>query len=326
VGRRFFRAFALGSVSVACWIVACGIDESGLSTGDASVGPDASDDVVVDVVLDVPVVDNYVPPPCTDPDATIDASCLGKPVPLGWIPVGIQEGVTTTCPGDGGDFTTEPYVEDPQLAPNACVCTGCAASGDWTCDYQLSAGSTCTSTTMDASASFCWSISHGSISAVATRSGSPTCGGGQQIGNGDAMATPVTTCVPTRCQSDYCSLGGQGYSLCVLNSQVSDGGCPADFPNSKVVGVSTVLGCAGCQTCGLANADAGCSAGFTAYSGANCDNTALGSGTSDGTCLMVNYASVYFDAAPPPVPNCGPSTGVTGGAAALVGPLTICCP
>jgi hypothetical protein len=230
---------------------------------------------------------------------------------------------STTCPSP--DFTTEQYVTDPQIAPGACTCSGCTATGAWSCSYTMKAGQTCTQDTFTADASACWQINHGSISLTSTRSGTPMCSGGQQISGLDASATPVTACVPA-CKSDYCGLAAQGYQLCILNSNVSDGGCPTDFPNARVVGVSTVAACDQCQTCGLQNADAGCRADFTAYNGGSCSGTVAGSGTANGSCNGINFGAVYLDAGPTPEPNCGSVTGVTGGSAALVGPLTICCP
>jgi hypothetical protein len=170
VRKRLAAVAALGTISVGSWFVACGIDEAGLDTGDASLVPD----VPVDQVI--PEVNPEANPPpltCQEAGTALDASCLGNPVPTGWQPIAVQVGVVASC-GDGG-FVSTPLVTDPQLA-GACQCTGCSATGNWTCAATLKAGNTCTQDTFDASASGCWMINHSSLSETVTRLGNPQCG------------------------------------------------------------------------------------------------------------------------------------------------------
>jgi hypothetical protein len=62
----------------------------------------------------------------------------------------------------------------------------------------------------------------------------------------------------------------------------------------------------------------------TAYSNTNC--TGQNEGTTT-TCTDVGqvYGSIFYDAGPVPVPNCGSPAVTTNGKAALDQPSTICC-
>ena len=311
------------------WFAACGIDELGTMPGTDSSVPD---DVVYPDLGVKEVNPEANPPPlsCAEAGTPLDASCLGKPVPTGWQPIAIQVGTSASC-GDAG-FASTPLLTSPQLPSGACQCSGCSASGGWTCGASIRAGSvnnvTCTAETFDAGASACWgNVAHSSYGAFLTRGGNPQCGGGQQIGFEDASATAVTACTPQSCDTDFCAMGNQGFKLCIYNASVSDGGCPSDFPAGRVVGPSFTVQCASCQQCALANADAGCTGSVTAFPQQNCTGTAQGTSSTD-TCADISpaiYASIFYDAGPVPVPNCGPTNGITTGKVGLDQPSTICC-
>jgi hypothetical protein len=316
---------------------ACGIDESGLLS-DASSPTDATTmtDALSDARADVVMYDNYVPPPCTTPDASLDASCLGPALPAGWEPFAMElDASAITCPGgDGGDFMEVDYTTNPQVIGNSCVCMGCSTStSSWDCSGTLSAGGIvpCTSQTQPVGDTpYCWSTTHASFSGTVSRTGSAVCGANNYYST-TAVATNVAGCAPTRCQSDFCGLAGQGFKLCARNSSVTDGGCPASLPVSYVVGQNPHATCNACPTCSIANADAACSATLTPYSG-NGGPCEAGAGTTvnaDGTCNttgMTFFNSVLYDPGAVPVPDCEPSgpTNV-GGTGTLDAPLTVCC-
>lgn len=314
----------MGTITLAAWFAACGIDESGtLDTNDGSIGPD----VIVDQV--VKEVNPEANPPtlsCAEAGTPLDASCLGKPVPDGWQPIAIQAGANAGC-GDGG-FTFTPLETDPQLAPGACTCSGCSATANWTCGASIKVGQVgntdCLAETYDASASACIATAHSSMGLYLTRYGNPSCSGGQLTGSQDASTTPITACTPQSCDTDFCAMGNRGFKLCIYNASVSDGGCPSDFPAGRLVGPSASVTCDSCQQCGLANPDAGCAGSITAFSNNNC------TGNNQGTtvaCTDVGqvYNSVFYDAGAAPVPSCGGPGGPTSGKATLDQPTTICC-
>jgi len=312
----------LGSISLGAWLAACGLDEIGsLDGNDASLNDVQYADTPV---KEVNPEANPPPLTCQEAGTPLDASCLGKPVPTGWQPIAVQVGANLSC-GDGG-FVSTPLLTSPVLPAGACNCTGCGATGQWSCGATLWAGSTCTQDKFDASASACWVIDHSSLSETLTRTGNPICGGGQQTGFQDAQATAITTCTPQSCDTDFCALGNQGYTLCIYNSAVTDGGCPTDFPAGRVVGPSTSVSCALCQQCALTNADAGCTGTATGYANNDCTGGVVTVATNNGQCQNPsgNFASVFYDAGVP-VANCGPATGPNTGKVALDQPSTICC-
>jgi hypothetical protein len=313
----------------------CGLEETGLA------GPDGStNDVILpqddgggqDVVIDT-YVDNYVPPPCTDPDASLDASCLGVAVPTGWIPVGYQLGAADgSCPSNG-DFNEKPYVSDPVVTTGVtCNCTGCALSGGWTCSGTVSAGPGCVgeSTSVGGTTS-CWNPSspHISFKGTLTRGGTPSCAGGTQTGTQAATTTSSNACIPTKCQSDFCGLAAHGYDLCIMNTTESDGGCPSPFSTSHVVAQSATTICDSCQQCAIGNADAGCSAALTAYPYTDCDGGSVATGNADNACHDTNPSDPTWNSLlyqpTVPTPQCGPTTNTQTGTAVLNSPFTICC-
>jgi hypothetical protein len=315
----------VGTITLGAWFAACGIDENGtMPSVDGSVADQDLDVVYAD--LGVKEVNPEANPPvltCLEAGTPLDASCLGNTVPTGWQPIAIQAGVTVGC-GDAG-FTATPLVTDPQVPTGACNCTGCTATGTWSCSATLAAGSTCTAETNTPNGSSCWAVSHNSYGMTLTRNGNPTCDGGQQIGNQDASSTAISTCTPTSCESDFCGLGNQGFKLCIWNPNVTDGGCPSQFPAGRVVGTKADVACAVCQQCGLANANAQCTASLTAYQNSDCSGNVEGTTTSQTCQNSAGFQGLYYDAGPVPSPNCGAPTGPQTGKATLEQPSTICC-
>jgi hypothetical protein len=323
VGRRFAALAVVGTISLGAWFAACGIDENGtLDTSDGSIQPD----VIVDqIVKEANPEANPPPLTCLEAGTSLDASCLGKPVPAGWQPIAIQVGASVGC-GDAG-FVSVPLIQNPQLEAGTCQCSGCIPFGTWTCNAQIKAGTGCTADTYDASASVCWDDSHATYGVYLTKSGSPQCPAATQGGTRDAGSTPVTTCTPQTCDTDFCGMGNSGYKLCIYNANQSDGGCPTDFPASHLVGPSATVTCDTCQACALSGVSAPCTGSVTAYPNTGCTGTAQQT-TSSGTCGDLGagtFQSIFYDAGPVPVPNCGATNGVATGKVALDQPSTICC-
>ncbi len=313
-------------------LAACGIDESGLLSGDSGADVTTGDVNVGDGGggKDVVPVDNYVPPACTDPDASLDASCLGTTLPAGWVPFAMQvDASTVTCPGDGGDFAEVTYSTNPVIQGNNCVCTGCGTLSGWSCAGDLFAGPTCSEADAAVAATpYCWQVNHVFYGASVARTGTATCSPSTYFAQ-SASATSVAGCAPTRCQSDFCGLATQGFKLCARNDTVTDGGCPAGLPVSYIVGQNPSANCNACPTCSVANPNAACHALLTTFSSTDCDGGKLTQEVADGGCDMANginaFGSMLYQP-DVPVPQCTPSgpTNV-GGNPTLAGPLTVCC-
>lgn len=295
--------------------------------GDASV---SDSPVIDDVVFDTFRETQPPPPPlsCEEAGTPLDASCLGFDVPDGgWQPIGFQTGIV----GCGaGVYSTQTVLGNAGLAAGACSCAPCSTLGSWSCSVGLGEGTDCPVTNTNATfQNFCTDTQHSSFSEVLTRSGTPTCTGGQENGNQQADASQVTMCFPQSCSDDYCGLANLGFKLCIYNPNVTDGGCPTSFQvSSQIVGQAPVVECGLCSACQLANADAGCTGTVTAYDEAGCTGDALDASSTSDACLdlsPVQYNSLYFDAGPLPVPSCPTPPNVTTGNVVLNAPWTICC-
>jgi len=245
-------------------------------------------------------------------------------VPDGWIAVGVKQVDNVTCPGQSGDYVVKQYVTNPTLESDSCQCGGCAATGSWSCGGQVYTGPTCgLSTTVNGAG--CTAIIGYHYGATIQRTGNGSCTAAQQTGTGDASASPLGACIPQTNQADFCGLAAQGFNLCILNTSVTDGGCPSGFSNATVAGVQALAACTGCS-CTFANADAGCTGTVSAYANNTCDDGGwLGTQAADGGCINTSgLGSMYFAPDSVPTPSCAPSTA--GGEAVLAGALTICCP
>jgi hypothetical protein len=315
VDGRAIVVGALAAIGLPC--AACSIDENGL-LGDASVDEVAVDAPIGDAGGDVG--DGAVG--CT----TIDASCIGVPIPIGWQPFAMQvDASTVTCPGDGGDFAELSYQANPVVVGNSCVCTPCSVATGWNCSGSLGAnGGSCNGTTQAVGdTSFCWSMTGTSGGATVTRVGTATCASTYYATT--ASATSVAGCAPKNCEADFCGLAKQGFKLCARNPGVTDGGCPPGFPVSYVAGANPHAACNACPACSVINSTATCTAALSGYTSADCTTGYFASGV-DGTCYTnVNFNSVlYQPTVPVPVCNLSGPTNV-GGTGEVDSPVTVCC-
>ena len=349
-GTRLVRAAALVAATVApcAGFAACGLDENGILGDASSVDVAIGDVAVLDVAADAPpdvVVDNYVPPTC----ANLDASCLGVPIPSGWIPIGLVANAATPCPGTTTDFQQGDWVTNPKLHSGACQCGACTTSGAYTCTGQVSVGTgnngcSTSNEVFDAGPHCTTSVTSGGNSQIAgslpTVGGSVTCSAG--VISTQVDTTPVRTCKPLQCTTDYCGLAGKGFSLCILYNGAAS--CPSGFapglptnnstPGKLDVQQNATASCSPC-TCTVDNPGTSCSAELRAFSSNNCDGDGgtNGPGFMDAyaaqgstTCLPVNspsLASVFY-LPTPPAPGCA-NTSTGSGTASLKAPVTVCC-
>jgi hypothetical protein len=327
MATRGLPLVAACALAAAAAVAACGVD-SYLNCGDPCADGSAGDVVQStdgpggDAVSDAgSEPDVFIPPPCTD----AGVSCLGA-VPSGWTPVAVADG-GVQCPNQG--FASNTFVTNPQLETGSCSCSACTASGSWTCGVTLSAGGlACTDESFDASASTCWTTSaqHGHFSQDLTRYGTVSCNASTPNGTGAVDTTPVTTCAPTACASDLCALANNGFSVCILHS--GSVACPGGYTPWATVGTSASVTCNACPTCSLVNGSAVCTGTSTVYDQLNCNGGNKGSTSINGSCVGSNspFQSVFYDAGPVPVPNCGGGGGPVSGQAQLTGTMTVCCP
>jgi hypothetical protein len=150
----------------------------------------------------------------------------------------------------------------------------------------------------------------------------------QATGDGGASGSPIGACIPQTTQADFCGLAGQGFNLCILNTSVTDGGCPSGFSNATVAGVQAVTACGQC-TCTLTNPNAACTGTVSVFGSNDCDdaggaNTFVSSQGADGGCVNTTGFNSALFAPDTPSPSC--NAPPPAGQGALVGQLTICCP
>ncbi len=347
--RPSLAACALGAPFAL--FAACGLDESGTATPDAS----QSDVVTADVSPDVPS-DTYVGPTC----ATIDASCLDAEVPDGWVLFDLSEDAGTTCPGDSEDFEAHPLITNPQLRSDSCTCATCTTTGAWVCNGTVGiVGGTSLGGCTDEDASFpsgptCVALNESSglgctVSRAAltitqpSPTGTATCDAsftGTELANADN----ALGCRPAQCTTDYCGQRSKGFQTCIVHNGDPSGVCPAGFhPAFGASALATAPGnvtvsCGACG-CSVTNAAVPCTGTIRVFedmSGthAPCDGDGGTNGTdwvetldaeaqcqSTGIC---SYTSLYYVPNGEPQPTCaGP--GSTPGDASLTNALTICC-
>ena len=288
--------------------------------------------------MDVTPQDHYVPPVCSE----LDASCVMPFDHDAWVPVAVQVNPTAACPSD---FANYDFVTAPQLAPNACSCGSCViVSGTWVCGGAVTISAStgtasCAADTIFTSASGCVNLSKsyvgGEVNVGVTApnlAGMPTCSS-TLTGNGDTTATPVRACRPTQCTSDYCGQAGAGFSLCILSNS-ADAGCPTGFqalPSSFPAGQVDVdadiqSACAPC-TCGVDPAS--CVADYKTFDLPDC-GTVIGGNVfgADGGCDdngVHTVASIYYDPHAAPTATCTTANPAGSGGVRLLAPSVICC-
>lgn len=346
--------FALGVVTFAAAVAlsACsGSSDSGLLL-DGAVNTEAAS-------ADAPVADaapdNSISPTC----ATIDASCLGVPVPPGWSLMDISEDAGTTCPGSAGEFEPYPLAANPRLRADSCTCAACAPSGAWSCDgkAQIGAGTagTCTSDTaqffgtpqcisMSVNAGLgCLLFQSAAVSATPPAvSGTPTCNAAF-TGTRAADTDDALGCRPAQCTADYCGMRAHGFETCIVHEGDTSGVCPSGFHpafGTSALGSSPEDIVITCDPCSCAVDKPGaCTANvriFGAGNGSTCDGDGGTNGAdvkattaADGTCKSTGicaFDGLYYAPDPPPSVSCTPSTPTeTSGHASMVGTSTICC-
>lgn len=312
-------AGALAAIGLS--LAACSIDENGL-LGDAAVDQGGVDAPLGDVGGDV---GDGGMAGCT----TIDASCIGVPLPIGWQPFAMQvDASTVSCPGDGGDFAELSYQANPVVVGNSCVCTPCTVATGWDCSGSLGAnGGSCNGATQAVGdTSFCWSITGTSGEGTVTRGGTATCASSYYATT--ASATSVAGCAPKNCEADFCGLAKQGFKLCARNPGVTDGECPPGLPVSYVAGANPHAACNACPACSVINdLTATCTATLAGYTSSDCTTGLFASGFANGTCYTnVSFNSIlYQPAVPTPLCNLSGPTNV-GGTGQVDAPVTLCCP
>jgi len=331
---------ALAAVSAAAIAAACGLDEGETVTildgGPGNDGNVTDGGTVPDVVIDV--ADVFVPPTC----ATIDASCLGTPMPDGgWALLGVAPG-TTACPS--GDFDPVALVENPKVAGNSCTCGGCVAAGKFACStFTMKTGGGCNGSTFTQNIATNPCVSdtqNGAGARVAATATNPPLSSGvgctiAATGTGQATTDPLSGCRPNKCEADFCGLNGKGFKTCIVHDGVA--ACPSGFNLRGYAGGAGAVTCAGC-TC--TTSDGRCTGSVRVFAGGGGGGTCDGDGGlngieykgtvgADGGCMdpMVNYNSLFFAADPPPPVVCAPAAPtMVAGDAGLLAIKTICCP
>lgn len=336
VRRLRWLVAALGALSTAAIAAACGLDEGETATVlDGGPGADVSvtdGGTTPDVAIDV--ADVFVPPTC----ATIDASCLGTPVPSGWALLGVASG-TQACPSP--DFDPVALVENPRLTASSCTCGACVPAGTFACTgFSMKTGGGCGGATFTRTlANPCVADSQSGggarVSAIATNP--PVANGvGCTIpatGTGQAATDPLSGCRPNTCEADFCGLGGKGFKTCIVHDDAL--ACPSGFTLRGYAGGAGAANCAGCA---CAVSDGRCTGSVRVFAGNNggtCDGDGGTNGLdykitvgADGGCMNpgVNYDGLYFAADPPPAVVCAPAAPTAAaGDAGLLALKTICC-
>ena len=324
---------AVTAISATALAVACGLDEGETLTSlDGGPGQDGTaGDAANDGGTAADVPDVFVAPTC----ATIDASCLGAPVPSGWALLGVASG-TQACPS--ADFDPVPLVENPRPAAGACACAACAAQGSYTCpSVTMKFGSSCGSNTITQQVSSpCVAHSEtGGSAKVSALPGSPVPNGVActiaATGTGAADTDPVSGCRPNKCTADFCGLVGDGFETCIVQDNVV--ACPSGFTLRGHVGASAAATCAGCS---CTTPDAKCTGKIRVFDNvANCNGDASTAGSNykgtfgaDGGCNDPNSAfdSVFYVPDPAPAPTCAPAApAAVAGDAGLLAIKTVCC-
>jgi hypothetical protein len=316
--------------SAAGIFVACGLDESGLESADASLDVGSSDTSFKDTSSDAPF-DVVINPGCKTLDAT---ACLDADVPDGWTLVGLATS-NTACPSN--DYSPAQYVDNLELEAGACSCT-CTSSGSYSCagSYTYAwggGGGGCMQGTQDAS------FAAGDDASCVTFNGNdhhfevyganptPTpvdVGCDASLGGMGWTSDPVTTCTPS-CAADYCHIAAP-FMRCIISTTETT--CPAPFVGSQSTSVPAQIGPTGavavsCNGCGCsAGPQSGCDASFAAFGSGGCTSFIHAVPLDDCQDWGGNVNSFSYTPNDPPV-ACQPSGG--GGKATFSTPITVCC-
>lgn len=318
--RRNAAYAALIVLPIAGAFAACGLDENGLNNGG-----DASSDVTVsdgasDGGSDVTGFD-VVQLSCEEAGTSIDASCLGVPVPAGWTPVAYREN-QTGC-NNAPNFQELDGITDASVPPGQCFCSDCKVVGGYTCTATIGSTNTCAFQPQTFTTSGCYNQGAFHFGGTLARSGDAGCAPGSQV-DASVAATPVSVCVPKTCSADFCGLVGAGFRGCIKNDTMPDAGCPSGFTDLHQAAPSATATCT-CPACNATNTNPACTGNVTAMMGQNCTGNVVDQTRALDSCTNTSgYASVYYEAGALPVPTCQATTPATG-TATLDSPLTICC-
>ena len=325
------RAWRLGALLVggALAVVACGIDESGLASGDASLPSDAStpnDVQTIDVVEDVPL-----PPTCS----TTETGCFGLGdggLPDGWSAyLYVPDG--GACPSVA--YAPQPLVTNTQLT-GGCVCA-CVGEGSWSCPATLDVtggnGVACNNTSVAVDGG-CQDVSAFHLAQIQQTQVATATGNGLGC-DGGAPSSPVVawndvTLCAAGCDAGASAVCGapSGTRACIAAQGVQT--CPGNL-DQVIVGGSADPSCNGCS-CATDSIPPTCTAVAHLYwnPGAGSDtNCTDAGGTQDlvltSSCQTTahsydSYDFTWEDAGPV---TC--SSGGGGGDAGLSTPKTLCC-
>ena len=318
----YWRRFALCTcaASVLTAASACGLDEVGLQSVDASSDGFSAGDVVTDSQRDA-----------VQGCATVDASaCVDASIPDGWtlVAYGANGG---TCPAA---FDSYDYVRDPKLEAGACGC-GCSSTGSYSCGGTIAYGTSCgncqggvnncnnrdTANSGPDGGCFPTSTSAPDFAVGALPTASPIGVGcdASAVGTQTFTATPATVCAP-HCDADYCASRGT-MRTCVVSNQTT---CPAPFAPADTIGLSgdVSVSCAACTCTTSQNGDCNGSVAYFANS-----NSCGGTGTSinASSCKTTGGTSIgsFRYSVTVPTVQCAPSEG--SGDAGFAKSLTVCC-
>jgi hypothetical protein len=330
---RLYAALLVGGMIAAGAVGACGLDENGLLTGDASLDVNVGDtqpaDVqVIDVVQDVPL-----PPTC----ATTDTSCFGLGdggLPEGWSPyVYVPDG--GACPSVA--FTGQPLVTNTQLT-GGCACS-CTSSGFWECPYTIdvtggTGATNCNPGHVTVEAGVCQNVATYNLDHIEQTQATSAAGNGIACDGGSPSSPTVSwndvTLCAAGCDAGTAAVCGatNGLRACIAAEGVQT--CPGSLTRI-IVGGSADPSCNGCS-CTAQQTNPTCTAVAHLFwqpsSGQDTDCTDAG-GTQDLTlsssCQAAQHAydSYFFtwnDAGPV---TC--TSGGGGGDAGLTTPKTVCC-
>ena len=316
--HRLIVVAVLGAGSVLG--VACGLDQGGLLVeldgGKDSTVPDGA---IPDVVIDVPIIDVYVPPPCT----TLDASCLPAFPADAWTPVAVLlDGGACPIDPDAG-WSTIPLKTNPTLVPGSCSCgcsataANCAPEGGATVGYNSNCNNSANGTlTLPINTCVTNSTPNGGLTATYGPQTAASSCDASSTGDAQVTTTPITACATPSCAINFCGMAAQGYKLCIMQSGIRT--CPAGYV-PRATGLNAGAACLGC---GCSTAPVRCSATLESFVDTTC-GTVSETYSLDGGCNPNASSESMKLTVVRGSPTCDASAG--NGTAQLTQPQTVCC-
>jgi len=300
--------------------VACGLDQGGLLVElDGGKDSTVTDGAIVDVKIDAPFIDVYVPPACT----TLDASCLPAYPLDAWTPVAVLvDG--GACPLDpDASWSTIPLKTNPSLAPGSCSCacsvtaSNCAPEGGATIGFNSNCNNSASGTlTLPANTCVTNSTPNGGLTATYGPTQAPTACDASSTGDAQVITQPVTACASPSCAIDYCGMASQGFRLCIMQSGIH--ACPANYV-LRAAGLNAGATCFGC---GCGSAPVRCTPTLESFVDTTC-TTLSETYSTDGGCNANTSSESMKLTVVRGSPTCDASAGT--GTAQLTQPQTVCC-